>query len=369
MNPENGAKRILFISYPLLPVTEQSSGGAEQALWCVEHELHAREFHTTVAGCYGCRVSGTVFVTGASGNGSLDSAQWHEAAHTRAVLELNSIREAIGRGFHLLHDMSGSFFRSAARTETPVLATLHLPRSFYPPNSFQNTPPNLFFNCVSHSQAKSFREVPNLLGVVKNGIRLERFRYQEKKRDSLLWIGRVCLEKGAHLALDVAEKTGLPIVLAGKVFPFSYHRLYFDQEIAPRLRKLGDQVKFVESPSIEHKVKLIQSARALLVPSLVDETSSLVSMEAAACGTPVIAYRRGALPEVVQDGVTGLFASTVDEMAAAVQDVSRIKTSDCRQYAEENFSSEQMAEGYLDLYRKLWKKQEHSEAAQELAAA
>jgi glycosyltransferase involved in cell wall biosynthesis len=179
----------------------------------------------------------------------------------------------------------------------------------------------------------------------------------------------VCLEKGAHLALDVAEKTGLPIVLAGKVFPFSYHRLYFDQEIAPRLRKMGDQVRFVESPSLEQKVRLIQSARALLVPSLVDETSSLVSMEAAACGTPVIAYRRGALPEVVQDGVTGLFASSVEEMAAAVEEVSRIEPSDCRQYAEENFSSQQMVEGYLNLYRKLWKKQEHGEAARELAAA
>ena len=101
------------------------------------------------------------------------------------------------------------------------------------------------------------------------------------------------------------------------------------------------------------KRRLLREAKALLITSLAEETSSLVAMEAAASGTPVIAFRRGALAEVVQDGVTGFLVDSVDEAALALHKISRISPAACVQHARENFSASKMAERYLHLYERL----------------
>jgi glycosyltransferase involved in cell wall biosynthesis len=109
-------------------------------------------------------------------------------------------------------------------------------------------------------------------------------------------------------------------------------------------------VRLVEAPGAAKKIQLLSHARALLVPSLADETSSLVAMEAAACGTPVIAFRRGALPEVVRHGVTGFLVDSVEEMAQAVARLEKIQPAICRRHAEQNFSAVRMADDYEQLY-------------------
>ncbi|HKT70701.1 MAG TPA: glycosyltransferase, partial [Terriglobales bacterium] len=252
----------------------------------------------------------------------------------------------------LIHDMSGTFWPHAAVLTLPVLATLHLPRTFYPQHMFENIPPNVCFCCVSESQMRSFAGLPRLMGVVRNGIELERFPLATGERNHLLWLGRFCQEKGAHFAIEAAKKAGLPLVLAGKVYPFSFHQQYFWREIAPHLEN-GDSVRLVEAPSTAEKIKLLSHARALLVPSLADETSSLVAMEAAACGTPVIAFRRGALPEVVRHGVTGFLVNSVEEMAQAIARARQIEPIECRRHAEQNFSAARMAEEYRQLYLRM----------------
>ena len=345
--------RILYVGYALLPVTDHSCGGAEQMLWTLEREVSAAGHSTTVAATTESKVSGMLYPTGAPGTGSLQSAQQYEAVHHSRVLELIKVRKMIGRPFHLVHDKSGSFFANARKLDVPVLATLHLPQYFYPRHLFSHLPPNLYFNCVSASQQKNFAAVPNVLGSIPNGICLERFPLQVSKADYLLWMGRICEEKGAHIALDVAEVLGIPIVIAGQVYPFSYHQRYFDREIAPRLERMGDRATFVRSPSFEKKLELLRRARVLLVPSLVDETSSLVSMEAAACGTPVVAFRRGALPEIVQPGVNGFLVNTPEEMALAIEEVSAIDPRHAHDHAHANFSASEMAAAYLKIYEQL----------------
>jgi glycosyltransferase involved in cell wall biosynthesis len=214
----------------------------------------------------------------------------------------------------------------------------------------ESIPANLSFNCVSESQARSFSDIPRLLGVVRNGIELQRFTAAGGSKDHLLWLGRFCQEKGAHLAIQAARMAGPPLVLAGQVYPFSYHGQYFEQEIAPHLNHKVPRVRLVEAPTPAQKIRLLGRARAVLVPSLAAETSSLVAMEAAACGTPVIAFRRGALPEVVRHGVTGFLVDSVAEMAQAVAQVEEISPADCRRHAEENFSAARMADDYEQLY-------------------
>ena len=351
------ATRVLHVAYPMLPVNESTCGGAEQVLSTLERHAQRAGMRTTVAACAGSEAAGAVYSTGARGRGRLPAADELLKAHCEKVVELIGVRSAIGCGFHLVHDHSGAFFPRAAEVEAPVLATLHLPRSFYPPQWFVQPPENVFFKCVSRAQLRSFNGVPRMMGAVPNGIELSRFPFQARKKDYLLWMGRICEEKGPHIALDAAEKAGIPIVLAGKVYPFAYHQDYFEREIAPRLARRAGQAQFIESPSFSKKVALLRHARAVLLSSQVEETSSLVAMEAAACGTPVIAFRRGALPEVA--GHVGLLvdwaANNEAGMAAAVADVSRIRPKDCHEYARAHFSAERMFAGYQKLYAKVMK--------------
>jgi glycosyltransferase involved in cell wall biosynthesis len=372
--------RVLYVAYPLLTVSDESAGGAEQVLWTLEHEIAQRrtgqmDVLTTVAASAGSRVSGELFSTGEPCS-QPDDYERRLVEHEDRVVEFVQSRTRAGNAFDLIHDMSGSFWRRAAQIDTPVLATLHLPRSFYPAQSFENLAPNVSFSCVSRSQSRSFTDLETMLDVVPNGIAVENFgpdiegsaEQNPSERQGLLWLGRICEEKAPHLALEIAERAGLPIIIAGQVYPFSYHQQYFAREVAPRLQQMA-HATFISAPSFATKRRLLCEAEALLITSLADETSSLVAMEAATSGTPVIAFRRGALPEVVREGVTGF---VVDDIASAVEACGRIKAisnTACAAHAQENFSSAKMADGYLSLYTKILKTEKTLVGAKRAATA
>jgi glycosyltransferase involved in cell wall biosynthesis len=338
--------RLLLTAYPLLPVNTESCGGAEQVLTTLEGELAQRGHHTTLAACNGSCARGRLFPTGEPSRG-LDLLSAREAEHNQRILELLQDHAP----FDLIHD-HGGFWQQAAALEVPVLGTLHLPRQFYPDELFRNLPGNVFFNCVSSSQRKTFAGVPHVIATVSNGIRLQDFPLQERKQDYLLWMGRLCEEKGPHVAIDVARRAGMRLVLAGAVYPFSYHQQYFEREIRPRLQSSAS-VEYVGVPTRQGKYSLLAHAKALLVCSLVEETSSLVAMEAMACGTPVVALARGALPEVVADGISGLLANDVESMSQTLRQVEFIAPRACRQHAEANFSADLMTDQYEALYAQI----------------
>jgi len=326
-----------MVAYPLLPVSEASAGGAEQILWTLERELKRRGWETEVAACAGSQVAGKLVATGEAPQGQ-DAFGAREREHTQHIIEA-----CIENQYSIVLDHSGHLFRHAARVNALVLATLHLPRELYGPEMFEGLTENVYFNCVSQSQRASFTDIPQLLGVVRNGIDLTRFKIGGRKKDYLLWLGRVCPEKAPHLAVAAAKKAGLPIVLAGQVYPFAWHNQYWESKVAPLID--GQQVRFVELPTFTEKTKLLREARALLVPSLIGETTSLVSLEAMASGTPVIGFQGGALSQVVPKG-TGFLVLDVDEMAAACAAVSEIRAADCRQWVEREFSSITMGDEY-----------------------
>ena len=189
-----------------------------------------------------------------------------------------------------------------------------------------------------------------LLPDVPNGVAREALEARHARRRFAVALGRICPEKGFHIALDAAKRAGVPLLLAGQTFPYEAHETYCAREIAPRL----DASRRCIGPiGPARKRRLLSAARCLLVPSLAPETSSLVAMEALACGTPVIAFASGALPEIVEHGRTGFIVRDAEEMAEAIHEAARIAPAVCRAAARERFSLERMLGRYFALYRRL----------------
>ncbi|HYZ61711.1 MAG TPA: glycosyltransferase, partial [Acetobacteraceae bacterium] len=151
-------------------------------------------------------------------------------------------------------------------------------------------------------------------------------------------------------AIAAAKRAGVRLRIGGALYPYPEHQRYFDEQIAPAL---DAERRWLGPVAGAAKRKLIAEARCVLVPSTAPETSSLVAMEALASGTPVIAYRAGALPDIVEHGVTGFIVVDVEEMADAIGRVDAIAPTACRVAAETRFSAARMTTEYLALYARL----------------
>jgi glycosyltransferase involved in cell wall biosynthesis len=233
----------------------------------------------------------------------------------------------------------------------PTLVTIHLPPAWYPRDALAPSRQGTVLQCVSSSQRAEWpADLPAPI-VVENGVHVERFALSAtRRRDVVLSLGRICPEKGYHLALDAARAAGVPMLLAGRVFGYDHHREYFDREIVPRL---DARRRFVGPVDFRRKRRLLAGARCLLVPSLAPETSSLVAMEALAAGTPVVAFPSGALAEIVEHGRTGFLVHSVAEMADAIRAAGGIDSEACRAAARTRFSARTMVAKYMELYETL----------------
>ena len=186
-----------------------------------------------------------------------------------------------------------------------------------------------------------------------NGIDLERYPYQEKKGDRLLFVGRMEPFKGAHWALQAAIALRMPLDLIGK--DHDTNQAYvknLKQQIADAKTK-GYDIQYLGEVDHAMKLKYLQNAKALLFPALWSEPFGLVPVEAAACGTPTIATSNGALPEVISHGRTGWLASNIDEFTSYIPKAEQIDPLACREWVEQKFSSEVMANAYLDCWERV----------------
>ena len=227
-----------------------------------------------------------------------------------------------------------------------MLATLHLPPDWYPAHVFRPKRDGYFLNCVSSSQERECPSCDVLLPHVPNGVPVERFR-TKKKGDYVVALGRICPEKGFHSRLMQLKRPKVDMVLAGEVFPYQVHKTYFREQIAPRLNA---KRRFLGPVGAKEKAALLAGARCLLVTSTVPETSSLVSMEALASGTPVVAFPSGALPEIIEHGRTGFLVENTDEMATAIEKVAHLNPEDRRWLPGRGFLRARMVRRYLAIY-------------------
>jgi glycosyltransferase involved in cell wall biosynthesis len=232
--------------------------------------------------------------------------------------------------------------------DVPVLATLHLPPDWYPQSIFNTNRHRFGMNCVSRSQHRSCPESPLLVDPIGNGVDTGRLcPSNAPKGNYALTLGRVCPEKGFHLAMDAARTAGIPLLVAGQVFPYQRHIEFFDREIRPRL---SADCRFLGPVKFARKRSLLRRAGCLVIASTVAETSSLVAMEALSCGTPVVAFRAGALPEIVEHGKTGFIVDDPSELADAMRLATSLSSEECRQAAVSRFSARAMAARYFALY-------------------
>jgi glycosyltransferase involved in cell wall biosynthesis len=331
---------VLSVAFPFAPVRPEVAGGAEQILLALDRALTERGYRSIVIAAENSMVAGELIGT------PIWDDDLEVVREQAARCHRNAIEAAISNFKpDVIHYHGFDFHAYAARTETPSMVTLHLPPDHYPADVFAGAAVRLF--CVSDSQKSRCPPDAAIAGVIPNGVDANFFEPRAIQRNYAIALGRVCPEKGFHLALDAAKTADIPMLLAGEVFAYDAHRRYFEDEIRPRL---DARRKFIGAVAPARKRRLLAGARCLIASSLVEETSSLTAMEALACGTPVVARRAGALPEIVEDGRTGFIADTVEAIAKAIGEAAGLSRRACRLAAETRFDSRKMFDRYVEAW-------------------
>lgn len=250
-------------------------------------------------------------------------------------------------------------FNFCKKQRIPVLYTLHGPAQDlmrkFDFSIFYEEVDNLFFNAVSYAQARDLSGKFSIVEVINNGVELDLFHYDAEKSDYLFTFGRIAPEKGVHSAILLAKRCRRKLIIGGSI----QDQGYYESMVRPYID--GVNVEFLGALTDEQKIPFFRKASALLMLVECEDSCPLVALEALACGTPVIAFKKGGLLEIVEHGKTGFLIDTIEEGVQAVQNLTRIKHIDCRRSIKSNFSLEQMAQKYLRLYLKLRAYMNHDE--------
>jgi glycosyltransferase involved in cell wall biosynthesis len=241
-------------------------------------------------------------------------------------------------------------FPLARRLRTPSLTTMHgflrEPDVGALLREFDDAP----LVAISASQRRAM-PFANWQATIHHGLPSNAFELSTAPGDYLLWIGRMMRGKRPDLAIEIARRAGLPLKMAAVVHPGE--RAYFADEIAPLIERSADFVEYLGEVGGDARTELLRHARALVFPIDWDEPFGMVTIEALACGTPVVAFARGAVPEVIEDGVSGFVVDDVDGAVQAIARLGEIHRARCRDAFDARFTAQRMARDYLRVYRAL----------------
>jgi len=333
---------IALTADPELPVPPRLYGGIERVIAMLAAELTNRGHQVTLFAHPGSTAAGTLVPwPGGSSRSRADTA--------RNALTL--WREVQRRQVDVLHSFSRiAYLFPLLPLPIPKLMSYQRPITRLTVQmGHAMSRGTLQFSAISQWMMKPVADIGHW-HLVPNGVPLENFPFEAHPGPDapLMFLGRVEAIKGPHLAIEVAKSTNLPLVIAGNV-PSDHHG-WFDTHIAPHL---NDQIRYVGPVDDERKAELLGNARALLMPILWDEPFGIVMAEALACGTPVLGLRRGSVPEVVEHGVSGFVVESLEQMVAAIPQLSTLHRRACRARAEVCYSETAVANEYLNVYRQL----------------
>jgi glycosyltransferase involved in cell wall biosynthesis len=253
--------------------------------------------------------------------------------------------------FDVINDHTGMLGATlGGLVDTPVLHTVHGPLDVPEPQEvygrMAKVAPQVGLISISENQRRPMPDLP-WAATIPNAIDLSIYPCKPHRGDYLLFLGRLSPDKGAHRAVAVAIELGIPLKIAGKRREVK-ERQYFAEYVEPHV---GHGVEYLGEVTHGQKVELLQDARATLFPIEWEEPFGLVMIESMACGTPVIATRHGAVPEVIEDGRSGVIVDSFRQMAGALEDADALDPIECRRYVEERFAPERMVEDYVAAYR------------------
>ena len=335
--------RIAILSPPWFPVPPTGYGGIEWIVSLLADGL-AKDGHDV-----------TLFASGDSRTKAKLAWVYEHAPSDqigRSLPDLHHVLSAYERAgdFDVINDHTGHVGAVAGGlVETPVVHTVHGPLDGEPGEVYESigrVAPQVGLISLSLNQRRPRPDL-NWVANIPNALDLEHYPCQPHKGDYLLYVGRMNHEKGAHRAVAVAMELGLPLKLAGKVRE-PKEKEYFAEFIEPHL---GNGIEYLGEVNHGTKVELLQNARCTLFPIEWEEPFGLVMIESMACGTPVIATRQGAVPEVIGDGTGGVIVDHWHDIPAALEQADAIEPSECRRFAEEQFAPGRMVADYERAYR------------------
>ncbi|MBU2634095.1 MAG: glycosyltransferase family 4 protein [Nanoarchaeota archaeon] len=352
---------ILQIAPIVLPITpDMKYGGTERIVLLLDKEF-TRLGHNSLVGATGdSKLQGKLIQTLEKSLWGIKWGSSHEfkeeyEEHFAKILEYSIINKV-----DIIHDHTGRILQSNAYQNLkyqldPLLITLHgapnieRKREIY--GTYKDAQQGVYFNAISESQKEQFSEIVPIKEVVYHGIDLEKYPFSNENEDYLFSLGRIADFKGQHIAIEVAKKLGKKLVIAGNVHPVNQE--YFEKEIKPHID--DEQIKYIGELTDEEKVPWYQRASCFLMPINWEEPFGLVMIESMGCGTPVVAFNRGSVKEVIENGKTGYVIENqnLEGMIDAVKNISTIKPEDCRARVEDYFTSPMEAQNYLNLYNNI----------------
>jgi glycosyltransferase involved in cell wall biosynthesis len=336
--------RIAQIAPIIERVPPTKYGGTERVVSCLTEELVRRGHEVTL------------FATGDSITSASLSSIYPRALREAKLKDLYgtnvwtlfNIGKAYERQdeFDIVHDHNGFLSLPTANlARKPVIMTCHGP--FTPENRhIYRELRRPYLVTISNAQAN----VPglNYAGTVYNGLDLGTYPFSEEQDGYLLFVGRLSREKGPHLAIEIALNVNMPLIIAAKLDDTD--RPYFTQYVEPFL---SEKIRWIGEVDEQERNDLMSRAFCMIHAATWREPFGLTLIEAMACGCPVLATNMGSIPELIVHGKTGFVLDTVEEMIDAVFEIEKLDRRDCREHAVSHFTSEIMANGYEDLYRKV----------------
>ncbi len=250
--------------------------------------------------------------------------------------------------FDIIHShltvMTGFF----SRTEkvTPTLISIHSPiENWMKPILLKHKDEK--YISFSLAQRKQLPEL-NWYANIYHGVDTKMFEFEENADDYALFLGRITHDKGAHIAINACKEAKIPLRIAGRSYSTES---YWHEKIEPNIN--GGDVRFFGEVSLEEKIPLLQKAKVVVFPTLYQEAFGYVLIEAMSCGTPIIAFGNGSIPEIIKDGVTGFIVNSEEEMIEALRKIDTIDRKKVRNRAEQFFSLKQMILNYESVYRRV----------------